>query len=175
MSNIDSNVVRFPYSACRRVHSRKPRRSKNGTPEERAARTAAEASKLVPAAIVDLSKMMAEAPADKVDRRKLRSSPLREKVGPISFAVTVVGKLTTADLRKEPLDMDAAESEGWIHTPRTGANAARFVADELDKAAERLGQLQGQSEKSEISHSPLNLPVHDLGQSVLKNIADGDQ
>jgi hypothetical protein len=30
------NVVKFPYSVSRRVHSRKPRRSKNGTPEERA-------------------------------------------------------------------------------------------------------------------------------------------
>lgn len=28
-------VVKLPYSACRRLHSRKPRRSKNGTPEER--------------------------------------------------------------------------------------------------------------------------------------------
>jgi hypothetical protein len=31
-------VVKFPYEASRRLHSRKPRRSKNGTPEERAAR-----------------------------------------------------------------------------------------------------------------------------------------
>jgi len=30
-----SNVVKFPYSASRRVHSQKPRRSKNGRPEER--------------------------------------------------------------------------------------------------------------------------------------------
>jgi hypothetical protein len=29
-----SNIVKFPYSASRRVHSKKPRRSKNGTPEE---------------------------------------------------------------------------------------------------------------------------------------------
>jgi hypothetical protein len=35
-------VVKFPYNACRRVHSRKPRRSRNGTPEERAAKAAAE-------------------------------------------------------------------------------------------------------------------------------------
>ena len=34
-------VVKFPYSAARRFHSRKPRRSKNGTPEERAAKAAA--------------------------------------------------------------------------------------------------------------------------------------
>lgn len=36
-----SNVIKFPYSACRRVHSRKPRISKNGTPEERAAKAEA--------------------------------------------------------------------------------------------------------------------------------------
>ena len=35
-----SEVVKFPYNACRRVHSRKPRRSFNGTPEERAAKAA---------------------------------------------------------------------------------------------------------------------------------------
>jgi hypothetical protein len=36
-----TNVVKFPYNACRRVHSRRPRVSKNGTPEERAAKAAA--------------------------------------------------------------------------------------------------------------------------------------
>jgi hypothetical protein len=35
------NVVQFPPAACRRVHLRKQRRSKNGTPEERAAKLAA--------------------------------------------------------------------------------------------------------------------------------------
>jgi hypothetical protein len=35
-------VVKFPYIDGRRVHSRKPRISKNGTPEERAAKAAAE-------------------------------------------------------------------------------------------------------------------------------------
>jgi hypothetical protein len=37
-------VVKFPYTACRRVHSRHPRISKNGTPEERAAAKAAATS-----------------------------------------------------------------------------------------------------------------------------------
>jgi hypothetical protein len=35
---MDTNVVKFPYAASRRVHSQKPRRSKNGTPEERASK-----------------------------------------------------------------------------------------------------------------------------------------
>jgi hypothetical protein len=166
---MDSNVVKFPYTACRRAHSRMPRRSKNGTPEERAAREAAAAAKCVPAAIVDLSEMLAEAPADRVDRRKLRSSPLREKVGPISFAVTVVGKMVTADIRDEPLDLAAAESEGWLQNLQAGAAAARFVADELDKAAERLTRTRGKSENSDL---PVNLPVPDVGQPVL-NLATG--
>jgi hypothetical protein len=36
-----SIVVKFPYSVSRRVHSRKQRKSKNGAPEERAAKAAA--------------------------------------------------------------------------------------------------------------------------------------
>jgi hypothetical protein len=36
------NVVKFPYSVSRRAHSRRPRWSKNGTPEERAAKAAQE-------------------------------------------------------------------------------------------------------------------------------------
>jgi hypothetical protein len=35
------NVVKFPYSTSRRVYSRRPRWSKHGTPEERAAKAAA--------------------------------------------------------------------------------------------------------------------------------------
>jgi hypothetical protein len=38
---MDSNIVKFPYDVSRRVHSRKPRKSHNGTPEERAAKAAA--------------------------------------------------------------------------------------------------------------------------------------
>ena len=36
------SVVKFPYSISRRAHSRRPRNSKNGTPEERAVKTAQE-------------------------------------------------------------------------------------------------------------------------------------
>jgi len=35
-----SEIIKLPHSVTRRLHSRKPRRSKNGTPEERAARRA---------------------------------------------------------------------------------------------------------------------------------------
>ena len=171
-----NNVVKFPYSASRRVYSMQPRRSKNGTPEERAAK--ATAALPPPAHIVALG------PQEPLgDRRKLRGNPLRNEVAPISFAVTVVGKMHTADLRQEPIDLDVAASEAWLDTLRAGTASAKFAACELDKAIARLQQLEkpetselpGQLAKSEISHSSLNLAVTDLGQSVLNQIADGDR
>ena len=39
---MQDNLVKFPYTVARRAHARKPRRSKNGTPEERAACAAAD-------------------------------------------------------------------------------------------------------------------------------------
>ena len=60
-----SNVVKFPYTACRRVHSRKPRRSFNGTPEERAAKAAAEAAALPePANVIEISRPIVTAAPD---------------------------------------------------------------------------------------------------------------
>jgi hypothetical protein len=43
--------------------------------------------------------------------------------------------MCTADLKGEDLPPDTA---GWREELRTGAATARYVADELDKAAERL-------------------------------------
>jgi hypothetical protein len=48
-----AEIFKFPYDTSRRVHSRKPRRSKNGTPEERAAKEAA--IKRPAGAVIDLS------------------------------------------------------------------------------------------------------------------------
>ena len=48
-----AEIFKFPYSASRRVHSQKSRRSKNGTPEERAAK----AAKPTNAAVIPLGKM----------------------------------------------------------------------------------------------------------------------
>jgi hypothetical protein len=128
-----SNVVKFPYSASRRVHSKMPRRSKNGTPEERAASAAATQSP--PASIVPFADRDHSPEYPPIDRRKLRSSPLREKIADISFAATIIGKICTADLKGEDLPPDTA---GWREELRTGAATARYVADELDKAAKRL-------------------------------------
>jgi hypothetical protein len=125
-----------------------------------------------------------------VDRRTLRSSPLREKVSPISFAVTIVGKMCTADLREEALDIETARREGWHQMLQEGAAAARLVADGLGKAAERLAmtpeefkeaydqaspeiqqmvsdKIRAIMVKSETSDFPVNLSVPDAGQPVL--------
>ena len=55
-----AEIFKFPYDACRRVHSKKPRRSKNGTPEERAAK----AAKPTNAAVIPLGKMLEQKSAE---------------------------------------------------------------------------------------------------------------
>lgn len=47
-----ADVVKFPYSASRRVSARRPRTSKNGTPEERAAKAAPNSA---PASVIEMS------------------------------------------------------------------------------------------------------------------------
>jgi hypothetical protein len=187
---MSATIFKFPYDASRRVHSQKPRRSKNGTPEERAAKVSA--LETTPADLVDLS--------PQIDRRKLRSSPLRDKIAAISFAATIVGKMCTADLKGEELPSDTA---GWREELRTGAATARYVADELDKAAERLqleaaamtpkefkeaydqappdlrqmisDKIRGMMAGSETSDFPVNSPVPGLGQPVLNLATEHDQ
>jgi hypothetical protein len=54
-----AEIFKFPYDASRRVHSRKPRRSKNGTPEERAAKATTPTN----AAVIKLGKIPEHRPA----------------------------------------------------------------------------------------------------------------
>jgi hypothetical protein len=129
-----SNIVKFPFIVSRRAHARKPQTSKNGTPEERAA-------KRVPAGVVELSLVRAEAGSTaKRDGRSLRANPLRATFAPISPAVTIVGKMHTAENR----DIGALSNLGpdiikeWLNELRVGADSARIVASELDRAAEYL-------------------------------------
>lgn len=44
-----AEIIGLPYKVTRRLHSRKPRNSKNGTPEERAAKAVKVAGKLTTA------------------------------------------------------------------------------------------------------------------------------
>jgi hypothetical protein len=165
---MSDNVVKFPYSASRRVHSKKPRRSKNGTPEERAAKAAA--LEAAPADIVSMSHVRAQARSE-VDGRKLRGSPLRDCIGAISFGATVVGKMHTAGLKGEPLV--AIESEirrEWLETLSAAVQALWTVGTGIAQAMNTLKALQ-----SETSDFPVNLPVPDLGQSVLNLVTEHDQ
>lgn len=162
-----SNVVKFPYDACRRVHSRKPRRSKNGTPEERAAKVAAVTT--TPADIVPMSRVQERAHSE-VDRRKLRGSPLRDCIATISFGATVVGKMHTAGLKGEPLAVVQSEiREEWLETLDRAIGALATVAVGLTQA---INTLKAQSETSDF---PVKLPVSELGQPVLNLAAERDQ
>jgi hypothetical protein len=49
------NIIKFPYDGRCRVHSRKQRRSKYGTPEERAAKLAAAKARVANASVVENS------------------------------------------------------------------------------------------------------------------------
>ena len=160
------NVVKFPYSAARRVHSQKPRRSKNGTPEERAAKAAA----LFPtsADVVPMADAREQARSE-VDGRKLRGSPLRDYTAAISFGATVVGKMHTAGLKGEPLAAIQPEiRKEWLETLDDAVQALATVGTGLAQAMNTLKALQ-----SETSDFPVNLPG--LGQPVLNLATEHDQ
>ena len=165
---MNDNVIRFPYDACRRVHSRKPRRSKNGTPEERAAKVAT--LETTPADVVPMSRGRAQAHSE-VDGRKLRGSPLRDCIGVISFGATVVGKMHTAGLKGEPLAAIQSEIRNeWLETLDRAFEALATISVGLTQAMKTLKALQ-----SETSDFPVNLPVPDLGQPVLNLATEHDQ
>jgi hypothetical protein len=159
-------IIKFPYSAARRVHSRKPRRSKNGTPEERAAKAAA--LETTPADVVVISHVRAQTHSE-VDRRKLRGSPLRDCIGTISFGAT--GKMHTAGLKGEPLATIQPEiRKEWVETLDRALEALATIAVGLTQAMDTLKALQ-----SETSDFPVNLPVAGVGQSVLNLAPEHDQ
>ena len=163
-----AEIVKFPYSASRRVHSKKPRRSKNGTPEERAAK--AGALEATPADVVSMSHVRAQAHSE-VDRRTLRGSPLRDCIGAISFGATVVGKMHTAGLRGEPLAAIQPEiRKEWLEALSLAIKAVETVGMGLVEARHTLKALQ-----SETSDFPVKLPVPDLGQPVLNLATEHDQ
>ena len=140
---MNNNVVKFPYVAARRIHSQKPRRSKNGTPEERAAKAAA----LFPtsADIVPMADAREQARSE-VDGRKLRGSPLRDCIGAISFGATVVGKMHTAGLKGEPLASFSPETrQEWLATLDRAIEAMGTVGVGLAQAMNTLKALQSET------------------------------
>jgi hypothetical protein len=168
VSNMDSNVVKFPYSASRRVYSKQPRRSKNGTPEERAALAAA--TETTPADVVSLSPAREHARSE-VDGRKLRGSPLRDYITTISFGATVVGRMHTAGLKGEPLaEVQPEIRKEWLETLDRAMEAFVEVGVGMGQAIKTLKALE-----SETSDFPVNLPVPDFGQPVLNLATEHDQ
>jgi hypothetical protein len=138
-----TNVVKFPYSSSRRVHSKKPRRSKNGTPEERAAKAAA--ANTTPATVIEISS----------DNQRLAKAA---KDGPtaLEFFQQMRAYLVQEFARGKNVDQIFDSLEGTYR--RT------------DEAKQRFRERRA----SETSDFPVNLPVPDLGQSVL-NLAAEDR
>jgi hypothetical protein len=166
-------IVKFPYSASRRVHSQKPLRSKNSTPEERAAKAAAlEGS---PADVVVMSDARKQARSE-VDGRKLRCSPLREYVAVVAFGATVVGKMHTAGLKGEPLaEIPSETRKEWLETLDRAEEAMCTIAVGSERAMETLKALQSENShclQSENSDCPVNLPVPDVGRFVLNLVTE---
>src|SRR5258708_29449299 len=155
-----AEIVKFPYSASRRVYSKQPRRSKNGTPEERAEKAAA--LEATPADVVPMSLARAQARSE-VDRRKLRCSPLRDRIAVVSFGATVVGKMHTAGLKGQPLAAVQSETrKEWLEALGLAIEAMETVGIGLVEARHTLKARQVGT-----SDFPVNLPGPRLGKTVL--------
>jgi hypothetical protein len=110
-----SNVVKFPFSVSRRAHARKPRKSINGTPEERGA-------KFVPS---------------KKSESCGHSNPLRAKIVTVSRAATIAGRV---NYQSRDLSRIGPLGERHSQELRRAAEEARYLASEFERAAEHLVQ-----------------------------------
>jgi hypothetical protein len=106
-----AEIVKFPYSVSRRVHSRKPRNSVNGTPEERAAK----------------------APA--AEKRPQNSNPLRAKIVAVSRAATIAGLV---NYQSRDLSGIGPIGEPHLQELRSAAAEARYLASEFERAAGQI-------------------------------------
>src|SRR5713101_7067643 len=109
------NVVKFPYIASRHVHSRKPRISKNGTPEERAAK------------------------APVAEKRPYLGNPLRSKIVAVSGAATIAGLV---NYQSHDLSRIGPIGEPHLQELRSAAEEARYLASEFERAAEQIAPSQ---------------------------------
>jgi hypothetical protein len=142
-----NNIIKFPYAACRRIHSKKPRRSKNGTAEERAAKAA---SLEAPADVVLMTNVREQA-RSKVDGRKLRVSPLRNSLAAISSGATVFGKMHTAGLKGQPLAaFPSGTREEWLETLRCAIGAVETMGMGLVEARHTLKELQAEQQIADV-------------------------
>jgi hypothetical protein len=107
---MDSNIVKFPYSVSRRAHSRRPRTSKNGTPEEWAKTAAPE-------------------------KKPQNSNPLRAKFVAVSRAVTIAGLV---NYQSRDLSGIGPIGEQHLQELLSAAEEARYLASEFERAAGQL-------------------------------------
>jgi hypothetical protein len=138
---MSENIIKFPYDACRRVHSRKPRRSKNGTPEERAAK----AAKPIEAAVIPLGKIQEKRSAQEGEHSLSNFLRFLRQYFEQEFG------------RGKNLDQIFGDLEDTYRR--------------ADEAKQRFRE----GRASETSDFPLDLPVVDLGQSVLNLAAEHDR
>jgi hypothetical protein len=90
---------------------------------------------------------------------------------PSRLGATVVGKMHTAGLRGEPLAAVQSElRKEWLEDLDLAIEAMKSVGIGLIAARFTLEALQ-----SENSDLPVNLPVRDVGQSVLNLATEQDQ
>jgi hypothetical protein len=111
------NVVKFPYEAARRIHSRKLRRSKNVTPEERAAKASAEATGQIRTPVLQL--------------------PIRPE------CASIAGVLSLQQFEKLPKEEKrrvAAEVERRISARMAGASADISLKKQRDARYEAWGK-----------------------------------
>ena len=129
---MSAEVIKLPYAVTRRAQARKSRCSKNGTPEERAAKAAELRSE--PGNLVVLPDVQ---PA--IDGRKLRGNPMRDYIPAISFGSTVCGKLYTLDLKGGRLaDVPQDLRWAWLCDVQTAREAMKKLSEGLAQAAETL-------------------------------------
>jgi hypothetical protein len=108
---MDSNIVKFPFTASRRAFARKPRWSKNGAPEERAAK------------------------APVAEKRPYLGNPLRSKIAGVSRAATIAGLV---NYQSHDLSRIGPIGEPHVQELRSAAAEARYLAIEFERAAEQL-------------------------------------
>ncbi|SHH37820.1 hypothetical protein [Bradyrhizobium erythrophlei] len=118
-----ATIFKFPYDASRRVYSRRPRASKNGTPEERAA-----------------SQPDRQPGHDRKPNHK-GNNPLRARFTAISRGVTLVGKVTFGRHGFDPSELHYTIRESWLQDLRDCAAHSRFITGEIEEAIKRLGGL----------------------------------
>ena len=155
-----AQIVKFPYSVSRRAHARKLRRSKNGTPEERAAKPAA--------------------PVVRPHGWNNGHNPLRDKVIRISRAATIVGKVVYRRHNFDAAGLQNSICQQWLDELRDSIADARSMIGDFEKAFATLmmgdSAVAGPVERpSATSDFPVNLPVRDLGQPVLNLATEHDQ